>query len=51
MIDTRILIRVIIKSFKWGKAGSCLEVGFSFNYIYLSEPIIKKHMGSLSGPK
>ena len=40
-----------MESFKWGKVGSCLEVGFGFDYMCLSEPIVKKHIGSLSGLK
>ena len=31
----------MIKSFKWGKVGSCLEVKFGFDYVYLSKPIVK----------
>ena len=40
-----------MESFRWGKVGSCLEIRFGFNYVRLSEPIIKKYVGSLSGPK
>ena len=40
-----------MESSGWGKVGSCLEVRFGFNHVRLSELIIKKHIGFLSGPK
>ena len=39
-----------MESFGWGKVGSCLEVEFGFDHVCLSEPIVKEHVGSLSGP-
>jgi hypothetical protein len=33
------------------RQASYLEVKFGFDYVHLSKPIVKKHMGSLSGLK
>jgi hypothetical protein len=37
--------------FGWGGVSSYLKVKFDFNYVRLSKPIVKKYIGSLSGPK